>query len=713
MSNTAGHSHPNRLANADSPYLLQHADNPVDWYEWGQDAFEAAREQDKPIFLSIGYSACHWCHVMAHESFEDPAIAELMNALFVNIKVDREQHPQVDELYMTAVQMLTGSGGWPLSVWLTPDLKPFYGGTYFPPEDRWGHPGFRKVLMAVAQAYRDKREDIVSSAGSISETVQQHMNPSARPAEQLDHTVADQAAATLAQAFDAQYGGFGQAPKFPPTSQLQLLLRHYRRTSQVDSLHMVTSTLNAMARRGMYDQIGGGFHRYSVDQYWLVPHYEKMLYDNALLAITYIEAWQATGAALYRRIATETLDYVLREMTDESGGFYASQDADSEGQEGMFYTWTPQEVREVLADNDDAELFCKRFGITEEGNFEGRTVAHMATAINALAEEAGISPDQMEQRIDHLRTAARKARDQRTPPDTDHKILTDWTGLMIAAMARGYAAFADDRYKVAAERAAAFILDGADDQCRVPHVCYKGHRTTTAGLDDYAFLAWGLIELYQATFEASLLLRCQAVLDCMIAELHDDGMGGFFHAPPREDLIARSKQAFDASIPSGNAVSANVLLQLGLLTGLEKYRTTAERLLTTFAYAARQQPTMHATLLNALDYTASHHAEIALVGRHDADNSKELMEVIRSSFLPHAVLTGADPTSDNAPQLAQQIPVLAGKVTSHDRPQAIVYVCRNFTCREPATTATTLRDQLADMVPAAQTGSLVTNEEDA
>jgi uncharacterized protein YyaL (SSP411 family) len=655
----------NRLARETSPYLLQHKDNPVDWYAWGEEAFAAAREADKPVLLSVGYSACHWCHVMAHESFENEAIAGLMNQLFVNIKVDREERPDVDNIYMQAVQSLTGRGGWPMTVFLTPEGVPFYGGTYFPPDDRQGMPGFPRLLHAVAEAYREKRGDI-DRAGS--DLLQAIGAPSRLRAGDtlLTPSLLDSAGEAVLRAHDPDFGGFGSAPKFPQAMTLDFLMRWQSRTHRPSVLEAVEKTLRAMANGGMYDQVGGGFHRYSTDAVWLVPHFEKMLYDNALLARTYLDAWKLTKDPFYRRIVEETLDYVLREMTDASGGFYSTQDADSEGEEGKFFLWTPQELREVLG--EDADAVAAYYGVTEAGNFEGRNILHVnprkSDALSPSADPLSSAQDPLSPRERvrvrgkpsspdspsmssspadfeaFLRAAKDKlyaARERRVHPGRDEKVLTAWNGLMLKAFAEAALAFDSETYRDTAVRNADFLLTQMRPASRAGGQGARGRapgtpsrrllRTWKEGvarlngyLEDYACLADGLLALHAATLDQRYLRSAVELTDEMLDLFWDEALQGFFDTGrDHEQLVTRPRDFFDNATPSGTSVAVDVLLRLALLTDNADYERRAATCLRTLAPFIDNAPTAFGRLLCALDFHLSPQHELAIVWHDDVD----------------------------------------------------------------------------------------------
>ncbi|MFO7273845.1 MAG: thioredoxin domain-containing protein [Bacillota bacterium] len=658
-----------------SPYLQQHAYNPVDWYPWGPEALERARREDKPIFLSIGYSSCHWCHVMERESFADPAIAAIMNEHYVCIKVDREERPDLDDIYQTICQMVTRSGGWPLSVWLTPDQKPFYVGTYFPPSPRYGRPGFPQVLLALARAWREKRAEVEEVAENWARGIAQSdaLLPPSGPVP--DRQLIADAARALAARVDRQHGGFGGAPKFPNTPALELLLRCWKATGDQEFLGLVTLTLRKMAEGGIYDQLGGGFHRYSVDARWAVPHFEKMLYDNALLPPVYLAAWQATGEPVFRRIVEETLDYVLREMTHPDGGFYSTTDADSEGEEGKYFVWDPQEIAAVLGP-DLGALLCRYYGVTEAGNFEhtGKTVLHMAEPAEALAADLGLPAEEVERRLAEGRRRLLEARQRRVPPFRDEKILTGWNGLMITAMARAGRALRRPEYTEAARRAAEFVLTRLADGGGGLWRRFKDGQVGIPGyLEDYAFLAAGLIDLYEATFDERYLREALRLTGETLRRFYD-GAGSFHLTESRaEPLIHRPRDTMDASVPSGTAVAVMNLLRLQPYRRDDRFRQVAEEVFRAHGELMSRAPGGTATLLQALDLYFSGPTEVTLVG----DPPEEWLEALGRRYEPNLVLTRIPAPRDDAP-------IWAGKAAVDGAPTA--YVCRNFACSPPATT---------------------------
>jgi uncharacterized protein YyaL (SSP411 family) len=677
---------PNRLIHESSPYLRQHAHNPVDWYAWGDEALERARREDRPIFLSIGYSACHWCHVMEHESFENPDIAELMNSLFINIKVDREERPDLDRIYMSAVQMISGAGGWPMSVFLTPQLKPFFGGTYYPPEDRWGRPGFPKLLQAVAGAFRTNREAIESSGEQVAQRIASIA--AVGPGDTLlTPALLDAAAQSIVANHDLDHGGFGTAPKFPQSIVLQLLLREYRRSGDLEVAQVARTSLDAMAAGGIYDHLGGGFHRYSTDDRWLVPHFEKMLYDNALLAIVYLEAYQATGDEDYARVARETLDYLLREMTSPEGGFYSTQDADSEGEEGAFFIWTVPQIRGVLTE-EDADLCERAYGVDEVGNFEGRSVLYRAKTDAALAASLGLDETAVASRLAACRAALFQHREGREKPSRDEKILADWNGLAIMAFARGSRVLAEPRYRDAAVRAGEFIGSRMrDSQGRLFHVWTHGDAKIPAFLDDHACLLAGMVDLYEATGNPRWLADASSLRDAMVVGFWDEQDGAFFDtAQGQGDLIARTRDASDGAVPSGNSMAAFGLIRLARILGEADPLMKAERVLRAFVPMMQNFPMGASQMLVALDLFLAPSQEVAIVGPEEDGDTRALCGIVDRLFLPHTVLLRGDGASDAG------LAGLTGKGLVRGRPAA--YVCAGFACKAPVTAPLDLAEAL-------------------
>jgi len=665
----------NRLAAETSPYLLQHAHNPVDWYPWGTEAFDRARAEHKPILLSIGYSSCHWCHVMERESFENPDTARLMNELFVNVKVDREERPDVDEVYMRAVQLLIGRGGWPLTVFLTPEGEPFYGGTYFPPVDRHGLPAFPRVLRAVAEAYRERPAEVAKAIAQLVHEVQaaETATPSEEP---LDVTLPRRAAEALLRYVDTDWGGLGGAPKFPHPQVFQLLLRRWKATGEEELLDAVRLTCRRMAEGGMYDQIGGGFHRYSVDARWLVPHFEKMLYDNAQLPRLYVDAWQATGDAAFARIARDVCQYVLREMRHPDGAFFSATDADSEGEEGKFFVWTPAEVASVV-DPADVELVCRVWDITEEGNFEGKSIPHVSLSADQAARLFGRTPADVEAALERARCRLYGLRAQRVPPGLDDKILTGWNGLMIGTLATVGFALEEPRFIEAAVQAADFIWTALRRDGRLLHGWAKGQARGQAFLDDYAFLASACLDLYEASGDVSHLVRARALVAQMQDYFHDGRGGGYFFAPhDGERLIARSKPAQDGALPAGNAVAALVHLRLHALDGEDWHRERAEEILRLWQEQARRNPFGFATWLEALERWHVGATEIVIVGRKADPGTVALRRVVGKRYLPHRVVVQIEPEAADRPAVARDRHAVDGRPTA--------WVCHHFSCAPPA-----------------------------
>ncbi|HJV22259.1 MAG TPA: thioredoxin domain-containing protein [Holophagaceae bacterium] len=655
-------SKPNRLAASLSPYLLQHATNPVDWYPWGDDALARARAEDKPIFLSIGYSACHWCHVMERESFETQAVADVLNAHFIPIKVDREERPDLDDLYMDAVQTLTGRGGWPMSVWLTPDLRPFYGGTYFPPQSRGGMPGFIPLLERIASLWKDQRADVVAQAEEL--TVELKRQAALQAGTEVPgEALFERALQQLREGFDPRWGGFGPAPKFPQQMAIELILRRGSETDQA----MARRTLDAMWEGGMYDHLGGGFARYSVDGKWLVPHFEKMLYDNAQLVCCYLAAYQKFGETRYAEIARETLDYLLRDMRDPSGGFHSAEDADSEGEEGRFYVFTPAQVEDVL--QGDAAAFCAAFGITPEGNFE-----HGTSVLHRYSRDPKGEFD--EARLKDLRTDLRLARDQRVRPGKDDKVLAAWNGLALSAFARGYQVLGDERYREAAVALGGFLQRELWDGETLYRVWRGGRRHTVGFLEDEAAVALGMVDLFEADFDARWLRFAETLANRMRTRFEDAKEGGFFSSEEGQvDLLFRLKPAFDNAIPTGNTLAAQALLRLAQHLDREDLRASALGVFKAFGPFMQRAPRAFLALLSALDHALREPLEVVVAGAPEAEGTRALLAGIHQRFLPHRALSlvVADPA----------LPLNAGRTTVAGQPAA--YVCKAHACAAPVT----------------------------
>ncbi len=691
-------THMNQLAHATSPYLRQHAANPVHWYEWGEAAFARARAEDKPIFLSIGYAACHWCHVMAHESFEDAATAAFMNAHFVNIKVDREERPDVDAIYMDAVVAMTQHGGWPMSVFLTPTGHPFYGGTYFPPFDRYGMPSFRRVLESIHTAWVQRRREVEQSAGDLTAAIARGSQLRPDP-DDLSVEMLDAAFAALYRSYDDVEGGFGSAPKFPQAMTLEFLLRRayginpHARTAHPGALAMVTHTLRKMANGGIYDHLGGGFHRYATDDRWLVPHFEKMLYDNALLARVYLYAWQVTGDPFMQRIVEETLDYVLREMTDPAGGFYSSQDADSEGEEGKFFVWTPAQIAALLGE-EDARLFNRFYDVTPAGNWEGKNILHVQDDLETVAAGAGVSPDQLAAVLQRGRRLLFAARAQRIKPGLDDKVLAAWNGLMLRTLAEAGAALDRRDYLAAAIANAEFLLaEMSDARGRLHRSWQEGRATLNAYLEDYTAVAEGLIALYQVTFTPRWLDEAERLLEIVHNHFWDDAQGGAFHtADDHETLIIRRKDFFDNAEPAGNSAYATAAMRLGRLRDRHDLAARAESVFRLMRLPMISQPAGFGHLLSALDFYLRPSREIVIIGDPADAATQALRRQVLTRFLPDAVISGCDPTEAGA-DAGATLPLHAGRGLIDGRPAA--YVCHNMACQLPVTTPEALVAQLA------------------
>ena len=677
----------NRLQYETSPYLLQHKDNPVDWYAWGEEAFQKAQAEDKPVLLSVGYSACHWCHVMAHESFEDPQTAQMMNELFVNIKVDREERPDVDDIYMGAVQALTRQGGWPMTVFLFPDGRPFHGGTYFPPEPRHGMPSFQMVLESVDKAYRSRRKDLEALAEDLTGALDRDLLGIGGEDEDLNSILLDSAVNKFAQDFDKMYGGFGGAPKFPQPMNLEYLLRSYARNGDENALHMVTHTLKKMATGGIYDQIGGGFARYSVDAIWLIPHFEKMLYDNAQLSRLYLHAWQVTGDPFFRQIAEEIYDYILREMTAPEGGFYSATDADSEGEEGKFFAWTVDELREVLG--EDVNVAVEYFGVSGRGNFEGKNVLYVPNEPEVVAERLSISVAELYEKIERIKHTLYAHRSHRIHPGLDDKILTAWNGMMLASLAEAARTLKRGDYKNAAERAGDFMLENliAEDG-RLYRTHKDGKSKLNGYLEDYANFIDALIELYQATYDEKWFVTARRLADHVLAHFQAPEGGFYDTSDDHESLIVRPRNVQDNATPSGSGMMAKQLLRLTAYTGDSRYEETARGFLKLLSNAILQYPSAFGESLSATDMLVTGIAEIALVGDKISAQTGALLEVINTPFRPNVIRALAE--TDVAGETT--IPLLNYRTRRNG--ETTVYVCRNFACQMPVTTPEDLKTLL-------------------
>ncbi len=692
----------NHLAGEKSPYLLQHADNPVDWYPWGEEAFEKARQENKPIFLSVGYSTCHWCHVMAHESFEDPKIAALLNEHFVSVKVDREERPDVDRVYMTFVQATTGSGGWPMSVWLTPELKPFVGGTYFPPTDRYGRPGFASILRHIAELWEKDREKVIAQGDQMIEALREHTEITNKSGAELGVKQLDAAYQQITSMFDEELGGFGSAPKFPRPVTLEFLFQSYARLGAGSpegkhALEMALKTLRAMAAGGMHDQLGGGFHRYSVDKFWHVPHFEKMLYDQAQLAQSYLDAYQITREPIDERVARDTLDYVLRDMTAPSGGFYSAEDADSllehgkkEHAEGAFYVWTNDEIEQLLG--NEAEAFESFFGVEKKGNAPaGSDPQGEFTGKNILIQR---QPDEAQWKaLAGSREKLLEARAKRPRPHLDDKIITAWNGMMISAFARGYAVLGDARYLAAAQRAAAFLREKLYADGKLIRSYREGASDVGAFADDYAALIAGLIDLYEADFDIAHLQWAVELQKKQNELFLDREHGGYFSATGGDkSILLRMKEDYDGAEPSPNSVSAQNLLRLAQMTGDEAWTRFARETMSAFATQLTQQPTALPCMLAALDFSLHKPKQIVLAGKLKTDGMQAMLREVRSHFLPNKIVLLADGAAGQE-WLAERLEFL--KTVSPINGEATAFVCEDFVCQLPTTKLDQLRTLLA------------------
>ena len=673
----------NALAGETSPYLLQHANNPVDWQPWSEAALARARAEDKPILLSIGYAACHWCHVMAHESFEDPATARLMNELFVNIKVDREERPDIDAIYMSAVQAMTGQGGWPMTMFLTPEGVPYHAGTYYPPTDRYGMPSFTRVLRSVAEAYRTRRGEVLDTAERVRE-LYAAAQQTAVSAGELTAAQLDAAARGIAARYDARNGGFEGAPKFPQTMALDFLLRHWRRSGAPSELAIVRDSFVKMARGGIYDQVGGGFHRYSVDDHWLVPHFEKMLYDNALLSRLGVHLWQVTHDPEIERVTRETFDWALREMASPGGGFYSSLDADSEGHEGKFYVWSAEELDELLHEN--APVLRELWGASASGNFEGKNILHVPRAPAEVAKNHGIALDELEALASSARITLWSAREARVHPARDDKILAGWNGLMVRALAEGARAFDEMRWRAEAVRHGDFLFLELVRDGRVMRVHKDGITKGSGFLEDHAAVALAALSLYELTFDERWLTRARDLCDATVRWFWDDTIGGFFDtAHDAESLIARPRELTDNAVPAGNSLAAELLLRLGGLMGSEEYIQRGKHVLESLGEPLERYPSAFGHALGAAELAVYGATEVAIVGTEGESGFEGLVRETASRYLPSLVLAGGDGTSAS-------VPLLRDRGLIEDR--ATAYVCRSFVCDAPTTDRRTLGEQL-------------------
>ncbi len=670
----------NNLINEKSPYLLQHAHNPVNWYPWGEEAFEKAKLENKAIFLSIGYSTCHWCHVMEHESFEDEEIARLMNDTFISIKVDREERPDIDNIYMSVCQMLTGSGGWPLTIIMTPEQKPFFAGTYFPKESKGGRIGMMELIPKIKKAWDDQKEQIYSSADKITEQVNSAIQIGT--GESISSNILEKANSDFTSRFDDDFGGFGNKPKFPSPHNLSFLLRYYQNTSNSKSLEMVTKTLTEMRKGGIYDHVGFGFHRYSTDRKWFLPHFEKMLYDQAMLTIAYTEAFQLTKNELFKQTADEILTYVLRDMTSPDGGFYSAEDADSEGEEGKFYLWTKEEIIELLG-KEDGELIASTFNVENNGNYFEEASGHQ-TGTNHFYLRSELTNNKLLDKLSELREILFNEREKRIHPYKDDKILTDWNGLMIAALAKSSRILGSVDYAKAAERSVEFIYSKLiDDSGQLLHRFRDGEAAIHAQIDDYSFLIWGLLELYETTFTPDYLCKAIKLVEHLLNNYWDQENNSGFYFTSNEDskLISRPKEFYDGAIPSGNSVMYSNLIKLNKLTANPKYLEYGENLGLAFNNFIARSPTGFAQFLTGLQFSFGPSFEIIIVGEKDSEETKEMIETINAQFIPNKVVMLIN---ENDREAILEIAPFAGNYSQIDG-KTTVYVCKNYVCSLPTT----------------------------
>ena len=692
-----GSKKPNHLIDEKSPYLLQHAYNPVEWYPWGEEAFEKARRENKPIFLSIGYSTCHWCHVMEHESFEDSTVAAEMNKTFISIKVDREERPDIDNIYMTVCQMLTGSGGWPLTIIMTPDKKPFFAGTYFPKETRFGRIGMIELTQKIRESWITDREKINASAEQITTAIQNIENKAGNSeiTEETMHSAFEQ----FSNRFDEEFGGFGESPKFPSPHNLTFLLRYWKLTGNGDALKMVEKTLTSMRKGGIFDHIGFGFHRYSTDREWLVPHFEKMLYDQALLINAYIETYQATQNKEYAAVAEEIIEYVLRDMTSPEGAFFSAEDADSEGIEGKFYVWNVDEIRNIL-DEKDAQLFFTTYNIEERGNFTeestkketGDNIPHLKYSIPKIADKFKLNQPELESRLETIRGKLFNFREERVHPYKDDKILTDWNGLMIAALSKTARVLDNKKIENAAKKSMDFILSKMrNSDGRLLHRSRDGEVSIQAHIDDYAFVIWGLLELYETTFDVNYLKTAVEFQEIQNKYFWDNEKGGFyFTANDAEKLLTRSKDVYDGAIPSGNSVSFNNLLKLGRLTADSKFEELASTMSKTFSDVVNKAPTGTTMMLQGIDFALGNSSEVIIVGNQNSNSSAILLQKLNREFIPNKVVLFK--SGENQNELEDIVPYTKDYIIEDEN--LMVYVCKNFNCNMPTNDIKTVLELL-------------------
>jgi uncharacterized protein YyaL (SSP411 family) len=688
----------NKLVHERSPYLLQHAHNPVDWYPWGEEAFEKARRENKPVFLSIGYSTCHWCHVMAHESFEDPEVASLMNDAFVPVKVDREERPDVDHIYMAVCQMMTGSGGWPLTVIMTPDKKPFLAGTYFPKESRFGQTGLLELIPKIQGIWSERQGEVLTSADQITQALRQASGHSV--SGEVDEATLGDAYRQLTERFDEVHGGFGAPPKFPIPHNLLFLLRYWKRTGEKKALQMVETTLRAMRMGGVYDHIGFGFHRYSTDAMWLLPHFEKMLYDQAMVAMAYVEAYQATGQKEYASTAGEIFSYVLRDMTSSKGAFYSAEDADSEGEEGKFYVWTQDQIEAVIGKEEGA-LVARVYNVERGGNFRdqptgkrtGASILHIRKPLGEIESETGIFGEILERRLESARQRLLAAREKRPRPHRDDKVLADWNGLMIAALAKGAQVLDEPMYAGAASSAADFLLkEMRDADGRLYHRYREGKAGVGGVLDDYAFVIWGLLELYEAVFDVKYLDAAVELCGIMVEHFWDLEHGGFFFtADDGEELLVRKREIYDGATPSGNSVAMLDLIRLARITGNSAYDDRAAEIARAFSGTIVQSPSAHTQLLVALDFAIGPSFEVVVAGEPGRADTRAMLKTLRTQFVPNKVVL-LRPAGADTPPIVQLAPFTEYQTAVEGK--ATAYVCRNYACDAPTTDPDKMRELL-------------------
>ena len=685
----------NRLAKEKSPYLLQHADNPVDWYPWCEEAFEKAKSEDKPVFLSIGYSTCHWCHVMAHESFEDKRVAELMNDAFISVKVDREERPDIDGIYMTVCQMVTGGGGWPLTIIMTPDKKPFFAGTYFPKGKRFGKAGLLEIIPQIRNYWINKREEILKSAEEISSALAR--TTIAKNGNDLTIEIFDKAFSSFKNRFDSKSGGFGHAPKFPTPHNLLFLLRYWKRTGNEEALEMVKKTLTEMRKGGIYDHLGYGFHRYSTDEHWLVPHFEKMLYDQALLILAFTEAYQVTKNELFKRTAEEIIEYVLRDLTSLEGGFFSAEDADSEGEEGKFYLWDENELESILG--TDFHVVKKIFNTDKGGNWvdpmiggaPGTNIFHLQKSLEEISGETGIPPEELRYKIENVRKRLFEVREKRIHPYKDDKILTDWNGLMISALSKAAQVFNEKKYSGAAEKAVTFIQNNLFPQNqKLLHRFREGEAGLPAHIDDYAFLIAGLLDLYEAVFNVKYLKSALRLQQMQIDSYWDNENGGFFFtSKDGEKLLIRQKEIYDGAIPSGNSISLLNLLRLGRITGNTELEEKADKLIKAFSVQVSSSPMAFTQFLNGADFALGPTKETVVVGKDGSPETQKMLNLIREKFIPGKILLFKDidnPEISEIAEFTKELNMIDGKTT--------IYICENYNCKMPATDLESLDELL-------------------